>query len=163
MSVQIPASPSIGSQNAPQRLRPSDWPVLVDQLGLGRLLGRLFLVVTHRGRRSGLIRRTGVMVLREDRQTQEVIVAAGHLKADWYRNIQAEPALAVSIAGRRFVPAQRLVPAEELASHIAWSRQHHPFQAWIQSRFFSWRWTRSPEEILALARSLGGVAFRPAG
>lgn len=160
MSQPIPKSPSVDQLNAPQRLRPADWPVLVDQLGLGWLLGRQFLVVTHRGRRSGLIRRTGVMVLHEDRLTGEVIVAAGKLKSDWYRNIQAEPALSVAIAGRRFTPIQRLLPVEELASHIAWSRRHNPVRAWIQSRFFGWPWTKSPEEILALARSLGGVAFR---
>ncbi len=160
MSQPISKSPSVDQFDAPQRLRPQDWPVLVDQLGLGWLLGRQFLVVTHRGRRSGLIRRTGVMVLHEDQQIREVIVAAGSLKSDWYRNIQAEPALLVAIAGHRFTPIQRLVSAEELASHIAWSRQHNAVRAWIQGRFFGWPWTKSQEEILVLAHSLGGVAFR---
>jgi deazaflavin-dependent oxidoreductase (nitroreductase family) len=139
-----------------------DWPVLVERLGLGRLLGRHFLVVTHRGRRSGLIRQTGVMVLHEDQQTGEICVAAGSLKADWYRNLQAQPALEVAIGGRQFRPAQRFVPPEELAAHIAWARRHRPLQAWVQSRFFGWRWTTAPDDILALARTLGGVAFRPA-
>jgi deazaflavin-dependent oxidoreductase (nitroreductase family) len=134
----------------------------MERLGLGRLLGRHFLVVTHRGRRSGLMRQTGVMVLREDRRTGEVCVAAGSSRADWYRNVQAQPALEVSLAGRRFRPVQRFVPPEELAGHIAWARRHSPLQAWVQSRFFGWRWTTEPGEILALARSLGGVAFRPA-
>ncbi len=143
------------------RLRAKDWPVLLERLGLGRLLGRHFLVVTHRGWRSGLVRQTGVMVLHEDRRTGEVCVAAGSLMADWYRNLQAEPALQVALAGRRFRAAQRLVTPEELARHIAWARQHRPFQAWIQSRFFGWAWTTSPDHILALARKLGGVAFLP--
>jgi deazaflavin-dependent oxidoreductase (nitroreductase family) len=144
-----------------QKLRAKDWPVLIDRLGLGWLLGRHFLVVTHRGRRSGLIRQTGVMVLHEDRRTGEVCVAAGTLNADWYRNVQAQPAPEVAIAGRRFCPVQRFVPPEELAAHIAWVRQHSPVQAWIQSRFFGWPWTTAPDQILELAQSLGGVAFMP--
>ena len=147
---------------ARQHLQAKDWPVLMDRLGLGRLVGRHFLVVTHRGRRSGQMRQTGVMVLHEDRQTGEICVAAGSLKADWYRNVQAQPAIVVAIAGRRFRPVQRFVPVEELAAQIAWARQHRPFQAWVQSRFFGWSWTTKPAEIFALARALGGVAFRPA-
>ena len=140
----------------------SKWPVWVYRLHLGWLLGYRFLLVTHCGRRSGKIRQTGVMVLYYDPNSHTALVVAGTKSADWYRNIQAEPSLSVAVAGRRFIPAQRFVPVEELAANIAWSRRHHPVRAWIQSRFFRWPWTRSPEEILALARSLGGVAFRPA-
>jgi hypothetical protein len=76
--------PPLDRPTRPQRLRAKDWPVLLDQCGLGWLLGRQFLVITHRGRRSGLTRRTGVMVLNEDPRTGELCVAAGSLKADWY-------------------------------------------------------------------------------
>ena len=161
ISGNLPTVPPVGPSWKPQRLRVKDWPVLLDQLGLGWLLGRQFLVITHRGRRSGLIRRTGVMVLHEDPRTGALCVAAGTLKTDWYRNIQAEPALFVSHAGYRFVPAQRFLTSEELAEHIGWARKRHPIRAWIQCRFFHWRWTTSQEEILALARSLGGIVFCP--
>ncbi len=161
MSHPIIADHVLDRPAAHQKLRAKDWPVLMERLGLGWLLGRHFLVVTHLGRRSGLVRQTGVMVLYENRQTGEVCVAAGSLKADWYRNVLAQPAPEVAIAGRRFCPVQRLVPPEELAAHIAWARQHSPLQAWIQCRFFGWPWTTAPDQILDLARRLGGVAFRP--
>lgn len=161
MSSHLPSVPTTDLSGKPQRLRAKDWPVLIDRIRLGWLLGRQFLVITHRGRRSGFIRQTGVMVLHEDPRTGEVCVAAGSLKADWYRNILAEPALFVSHAGHRFIPAQRLLTSEELAEYIAWARKHQPIRAWIQSRFFGWHWTTSQEEILNLARSLGGVVFRP--
>jgi deazaflavin-dependent oxidoreductase (nitroreductase family) len=148
-------------KDKPQRLNMKDWPVLVDQLGLGWLLGRQFLVIAHHGRRSGLLRRTGVMVLNEDPISGEICAAAGSLKSDWYRNILAEPALLISHAGHRFVPVQRMLTCEELAAHISQARKNHPFQAWVQSRFFHWRWTTSPKEIATLASTLGGVSFRP--
>ncbi len=67
----------------------SKWPVWVYRLHLGRPLGHRFLLVTHRGRRSGMLRQTGVMVLHYDSYSHRVCVAAGNQKAGWYRNVQA--------------------------------------------------------------------------
>ena len=62
------------------------------QLGLGGLLGRRFLCLTHRGRKSGQIRRTVLEVISYDPRTHELRVAsAWEGKTDWYRNIQVEP------------------------------------------------------------------------
>jgi deazaflavin-dependent oxidoreductase (nitroreductase family) len=141
----------------------SRWPVLVYRLHLGWLLGRRFMLVTHRGRRSGKIRRTGVMVLRYDRRNREALVAAGSRRADWYRNIQASPAIEIAIGRERYRPAQRFLETEEIAKLLALSRRQSPFTARMQSMFFRWPWQASDKELLDLAHSLGGVAFRPVG
>jgi len=58
------------------------------RLGLGWLLGQRVVQLTHRGRKSGLIRRTILEVLHYDPQTREVLVVSGwEGKTDWYRNI----------------------------------------------------------------------------
>ncbi len=44
----------------------SKWPVGPYRLHLGWLLGHRFLLITHRGRRSGRLRQTGVMILHYD-------------------------------------------------------------------------------------------------
>jgi len=73
-------------------------PLWVYRLGLGGLFGRRLLCLTHRGRKSGQIRRTVLEVLSYDSRTHEVLVAsAWEGKMDWYRNIQVEPALHVQI------------------------------------------------------------------
>jgi deazaflavin-dependent oxidoreductase (nitroreductase family) len=139
----------------------SRWSLPLYRLRLGWLLGRRFMLVTHRGRRSGRSRRTCVMVLRFDRPSGEAFVAAGSPRADWYRNIQASPAREVAIGARRFRPVQRFLSAEEIAELLIWSRDHQPFRARVQSRFFRWPWPASDEDLRGLGCSLGGVAFRP--
>jgi hypothetical protein len=46
------------------------------RLGLGWLLGHRVVQITHRGRKSGLLRRTILEVLSYDPQTREVLVVS---------------------------------------------------------------------------------------
>ncbi len=140
----------------------SKWPVWVYRLHLGWLLGHQFLLVTHRGRRSGMLRQTGVMVLHYDSYSHRVSVVAGSQKADWYRNVQASPAVEIAIGRERYRPEQKLLEPHEIALLLKWSRCHHPLTARIQSWFFGWPWQASDAELLNLAQSLGGVSFHPA-
>ena len=137
------------------------WLIIVYHFHLGWLVGHRFMLITHRGRRTGKVRQTGVMVLRYDRQSREALVAAGSANADWYRNIHASPAIEVALGRERYRPEQRFLEVDEIAELLAWSRQRHPVKARIQSMFFHWPWGTSKKELLDLARSLGGVAFRP--
>jgi deazaflavin-dependent oxidoreductase (nitroreductase family) len=104
-------------------------PLWLYRLGLGWLLGHQFLVLTHVGRRTGRVHQTVLKVLHHDPSTGESIVAsAWGEQTDWYRNIQARPALAVQIAGARFVPRQRVVPPDEaLAVFRDWIRRQRWF------------------------------------
>ncbi len=140
----------------------SRWWLPLYRLRLGWMLGRRFMIVTHAGRHSGRIRQTCVMVLRFDARTGEAFVAAGSPRADWYRNIRARPAAEVAIGARRYRPEQRFLTSGQIAELLAWSRDHQRFHAWVQSRFFRWPWPPSDQDLQRLARSLGGVAFRPA-
>jgi deazaflavin-dependent oxidoreductase (nitroreductase family) len=106
-------------------------PIVLYRLGLGRLLDHEFLLLTHAGRRTGRVHETVLKVLRYDPETGECVVAAAWGKAaDWYRNIQARPALAVTVGGDRYVPEQRMVPTEEAFAVFAdWIERQHWFAA----------------------------------
>lgn len=138
----------------------SSWPVWLDRLHLGWLTGTRFLLVTHRGRRTGRLRVTAVMVLHRDERKHEVYAVAGNRRSDWYRNIQASPAVQISMGGRRYRPVQRFLRSEEIASILASCRRRDPVSARIQCLFFGWRWETEPGGLLRLASSLGGVVFR---
>jgi deazaflavin-dependent oxidoreductase (nitroreductase family) len=89
-------------------------PVVLYRLGLGRLLGHQFLLLTHVGRRTGRVHETALKVLQYDPQTRESVVAsAWGTKTDWYRNIRAWPALAVRTGRDWYAPEQRELPPEE--------------------------------------------------
>lgn len=83
------------------------------RLGLGRLLGRRFVLIEHTGRRSGLARQTVVEVLRHDPFSLDVAAAWG-TRSDWFRNLSAHPEARVSTGSLRNRPAEASVvgPAE---------------------------------------------------
>jgi len=76
--------------------------VLLYRIGLGRLLGQRFLLLEHRGRRSGRLRRVVVEVVRRDPDRDAWIVAsAWGERTQWYRNLLAQPEAMVQVGGRR--------------------------------------------------------------
>ena len=153
-------------QVAPRRRKSppwySSWPVLVYRLHLGWMMGGQFMLVSHRGRQTGKLRQTGVMVLRHDRAARQVYVVAGSTAADWYRNIQAAPAEEIQVGRERYRPIQSFLSTAEVADLLEWSRKCHPLQARLQALFFGWPWKADRARLLTLAASFGGVAFRPA-
>ena len=69
-------------------------PLYLYRWHLGWLLGHRFLMLTHLGRKSGRRRQTVLEVVHYDFKTKECIVIAGYgAQSDWYRNIQAHPAI----------------------------------------------------------------------
>ena len=85
------------------------------RLRLGRLLGSRFLLLRHRGRRTGAVRETVLEVI--GRNGDEVFVISGFgPRSDWLRNIRASPPLLVETGGRSFVPVARFLEVEEAAS-----------------------------------------------
>jgi deazaflavin-dependent oxidoreductase (nitroreductase family) len=78
-------------------------PVWLYQVGLGGVLGHRFLQLTHRGRSSGRLYRTVLEVVRYDPRTQESVVCSGWgTRADWYRNIVANPPVKFETGGQRY-------------------------------------------------------------
>jgi deazaflavin-dependent oxidoreductase (nitroreductase family) len=138
------------------------WPVWAHLLGLGRLVGRRYAVITTIGRRTGATRRAAVMVLRDDAATGEIWVVAGDARTGWYRNACAAPATDIWLGSRRFRPDQRLLGADEIAEALVAIRREHPREALVQAAFFGWPWPATAEQFRELAGILGGFAFRPA-
>jgi deazaflavin-dependent oxidoreductase (nitroreductase family) len=93
-------------------------PIMLYRARLGWLLGRRFLLLTHRGRTTGKLRRTVLEVFQYDRIRHESIVLSAYgERADWYRNLLAHPAVEVRTGRSQYVPQYRLLgPDERLAA-----------------------------------------------
>lgn len=77
-------------------------PILLYRLGLGGLLGRRFVLLEHRGRRSGRWHRTVLEVIGEQRRQGVVyVVSAWGERADWLRNLRRHPRVRVQIGWQR--------------------------------------------------------------
>ena len=137
-------------------------PLYLYRWHLGGLVGHSFLMVTHLGRKSGRRRQTGLEVAHYDPATQECIVVAAYgEQADWYRNIQAHPALEVQVGSKRYPPVQRFLTFEETWAFLSAYQRHHPRRLRVLLRFAGFPYDGSEEDLRAVAQLIRCVAFRP--
>lgn len=139
-------------------------PRLLYRLRLARLLGRRFLLVEHRGRRSGRVRSTVLEVVRYDAAAHEAtVVSAWGTSADWYRNVTALPVVNVHIGSEHWPsPRTRVLDAEETFRLLEEYRHRHRLAARVLARILRWPLDGTEEERRAFAARMPAVAFRPA-
>ncbi len=103
-------------------------PILLYRLRLGWLLGKRFLLLEHRGRKSGVIRRTVIEVVDHDPQVGSfIVVAAWGNKSDWFKNISAHPKVTIEVGLRKFSAIARTLPNDEATHHLTVYARKHPF------------------------------------
>ena len=137
-------------------------PIHLYRFNLGWLLGHRVLLLTHRGRRSGRIYRIPLEVIRYDAATEEsIVVSAWGEKADWYRNIEANPAMEIRIGRKRYVPEQRFLAPEEVYAEIVAYERHHPLLVRTIPRWLGYRLDSTREARRKFAGSVRMIAFRP--
>lgn len=87
------------------------FPVALYRMRLGFLLGRRFLMLEHRGRSSGRIRRTVLEKVASHTEALYVAAAWGE-EANWLKNVRVEPQVRVHIGFERFDTVARVVDRE---------------------------------------------------
>lgn len=105
-------------------------PIWLYRAGLGFLFGSRALMLEHTGRRSGTKRLVVLEVV--DRPAPDLyLVASGFgTRAQWFRNIQADPHVRVTIAGHASAPATAHVLSQsEADTALAAYATRHP-RAW---------------------------------
>jgi deazaflavin-dependent oxidoreductase (nitroreductase family) len=101
--------------------------------GCGRLLGRWFLLLEHRGRKTGRRYRTVLEVVAHDEESGEVYAASGFGRAsNWFRNLEADPHATIETAGRRTPVEARVLTPDERERVFTRYRREHPWRR----RFF---------------------------
>lgn len=133
---------------------------------LGWMFGKRFICITHLGRKSGRTYRTVVEVIDIDHRTGEILIISGFgPKSDWYRNLQAHPAVEVQIGRRRFTPEQRNLPLPEARAALAvYARRHRLLvkrYAKLLGRVAGVELNGTPEGFLTLADHMPMLGFRP--
>jgi deazaflavin-dependent oxidoreductase (nitroreductase family) len=95
-------------------------------IGFGPLVGRIILLLTTTGRKSGLKRVTPLQY--EEIDGKYYLGAARGLKADWVRNIQANPNVEVRVKNRHFVGSAEVVTdSTRISDFLEVRLQRHPF------------------------------------
>ncbi|MGH2873929.1 MAG: nitroreductase family deazaflavin-dependent oxidoreductase [Solirubrobacteraceae bacterium] len=141
-------------------------PAVLYDWNLGWLLGRRFLRLTHRGRRSARRYQTMLEVIGNDRDSREVFVMVGlGRRAHWYRNVIAGGAVEVAIARERFRPVYReLTPAAASAVLSDYERRNRllaPIVRAALSGLVGWHYDGSPAARERLVTDRPILAFGP--
>ena len=100
-------------------------PRLAYAIGLGPLIGRIVLLLTTTGRKSGLKRVTPLQY--EEIDGEFYIGSARGARADWFLNIQADPQVEVRVKSRCFRGiAEPVTDLERIADFLEIRLQRHP-------------------------------------
>lgn len=137
-------------------------PIALYRAHLGWLLGRRFLLLTHRGRKSGAWRQAVLEVVRYDPATREsAVVSAYGDRADWYRNILASPPIEVQTGRHRYTPQYRLLAPDERLAALADYRRRYKRAFAAVMRFLGFAYDGTESGLRALADQVIMVAFWP--
>jgi deazaflavin-dependent oxidoreductase (nitroreductase family) len=127
------------------------------RLGIGRLLVPRTLLLTTRGRRSGKPRLRPLVY--EPEGDTFYVLSVGGTRADWYRNLLANPEVTVQVGRRRLAGiAMPVLNPHEKARILRLCVQR---SAWGAERFYRIPRGASDEELLQLAPHRAVVAVRP--
>jgi deazaflavin-dependent oxidoreductase (nitroreductase family) len=170
VSAQIPnrgadgRRPLLGLRRKPGRLALVAFrmPLNAYRHDAGWVLGRTFLAFTHTGRKTGQSHDAVAMVLRYDEARREaVICAAWGPDTDWYRNLQARPAVKVQMGRESFPPTQRFLTDDEAFAVAVAFRHEHPHRLRLLSTILGWGDLRDDDNVCDFVRGHPFVAFRP--
>lgn len=129
-------------------------------IGLGPIVGRLLLLITTTGRKSGLPRTTAL-------QYEEVggaiyIASSKGTHADWFKNLVANPCVTVRVKSRQFAGRAELVADPvRLADFIELRLQRHPKMVGAILKSDGLSATPSRAELEAYAGKLAMAIIRP--
>jgi deazaflavin-dependent oxidoreductase (nitroreductase family) len=135
-------------------------PQIAYALGLGRLIGRLVLLLTTTGRKSGLPRVTPLQY--EEIDGVFYIGSARGQKADWYKNLLVNPRVQLRVKNRRFAGlAETSTDPERIADFLQLRLQRHPQMISAMFRMESIPAKPSRDDLLRYADHLAMVMIKP--
>jgi deazaflavin-dependent oxidoreductase (nitroreductase family) len=135
-------------------------PVALYRMGLGGLMP-MQLMLTTSGRKSGQPRRAVVDVLQHDRATDTYyVVSAYGERSDWYRNLQANPAVRVQVRWRKFSARATTLSEKEAEEFLLDFWRGHRFYARTMLRLIGLK-ADTEGEVRAAATEMRVVAIQP--
>ena len=130
--------------------------------GWGWMLDHVFLLIAHRGRKTGMRRETVAMALAYDPDTREAVVfSAWGPNTEWIRNLRAHPALQIEIGREAYVPEQRFLSDDESVAVVREFQRRHPWRTRFFAAILGWGDLSSEAAVREFVRNRPFVSFRP--
>ncbi|MBM3178847.1 MAG: nitroreductase family deazaflavin-dependent oxidoreductase [Chloroflexi bacterium] len=139
-------------------------PVWMYKIGFGgfeRLVGAQWMLLTTIGRKTGKPRETMVDVMDYDKATDSYYIEVAYgQRADWYRNIQANPIFEAKVGRRKFLARAKALSTEGSADMLVKFYREKPVytrsvMAMVGMKF------NGEEDLRAMASKLLLLAVHP--
>ena len=128
--------------------------------GKGWMIGWLILLLRHIGRRSG--KRYATPVQYEKIGDAYYIGAARGQQSDWFRNIQVNPKVEVSVGRKTFhALAEPVTDPERVADFLAHRLKRHPLMIGLMMKLHHLPMRPSREQLLELGKPTALVILHP--
>lgn len=135
-------------------------PRLTYKLGLGPLQGRFVLLLTTRGRKTGRRRVTPLQYEAVDGTF--VVGAVRGVKADWFRNLVADPRVEVEVGRRHFHGmAEPCVEPGRIADFLELRISRHPLLVRAIMRLDGLPWNPDRSQLEAYVSRMAMVTITP--
>jgi len=135
-------------------------PRLLYAIGLGNIYGRLVLLLTTRGRRTGLPRVTPLQYEQVDGAF--MVASVRGATSDWFRNVLDDPRVEVRVRRSRFAgTAETSLEPERIADFLELRLRRHPRMVGGIMRLRGVPTNPSRSQLEAYASRLGIVTIRP--
>jgi deazaflavin-dependent oxidoreductase (nitroreductase family) len=131
-------------------------PMTAYRLGLGPLIGRVILLLSTTGRKTGLERVTPLQY--ELINGDYIIGAALGMKSDWVRNIIADPRVSFRVKNETYTGrAEVITEVGEIVAYIEHRIEQRPIMIRLIMRLDGFKLNPSREELEEYARNLAVV------
>ena len=129
-------------------------------LGLGPLVGRLVLLLTTTGRKSGMPRTTALQY--EEIDGAIYLGSSRGTRADWFQNLVANPCVGIRVKSRQFSgKAQPVTDPVLIANFLELRLQRHPRMVGAMLKSEGLPATPSRAELETYASKLALAIIRP--
>jgi len=134
---------------------------LLYAIGLGPIIGKIILLLTTTGRKSGQKRITPLQY--EEMDGKFYLGSARGTKADWYRNIEADGSVEARVKARHFRGvAETVTDPDRIADFLEIRLQRHPFMmGLLMKKFYSLPKSPDRQQLKKLAASEAMVIILP--
>lgn len=148
------------TDKSPFRAPPATIVKSLYRLGFGPIIGRFVLLLTTTGRKSGLPRVTPLQYEVVDGAIY--IGSARGTKADWFRNILANPCVQVQVKSRSFEGrADAITEVSRIADFLEYRLKQHPWMLGMILKSDGMPAAPSRAELEEYAQRLAMVIIRP--
>lgn len=136
-------------------------PRIAYALGFGPIIGRLILLLTTRGRKTGLLRVTPLQY--EQIEGKYYVGSAFGTRTDWYKNILADPGVRIKVGRKEFDAfAETCTDPVRIAEFLEVRLARHPRMIGMMLRAEGLPPSPSRQDLESLAEDKALVILHPA-